>query len=91
MTSMSTAVMIDMRICMMYCRKAVRLPMGISPLSTRKAPRYRTATRLRFMMSMSAGHRDGEEPVERERRGHVVAVGVVEALLLVAACARRRG
>ena len=39
MTSISTAVMTAMRICMMYCRKAMRLPMGISPLSTRKAPR----------------------------------------------------
>ena len=32
---MIIAVMIANRIWMMYCMKAVRLPMGISPLSTR--------------------------------------------------------
>jgi hypothetical protein len=38
-TNMSTAVIIAKRICMMYCMKASRLPMGISPLSTAEAPR----------------------------------------------------
>ena len=34
-TNMITAVMIANRIWMMYWRKAVRLPIGMSPLSTR--------------------------------------------------------
>ena len=34
-TNMMTAVMIAKRIWRMYWRKAVRLPIGISPLSTR--------------------------------------------------------
>ncbi len=35
MTNMITAVMIENRISEMYWRKAVRLPIGICPLSTR--------------------------------------------------------
>ena len=40
---------------MMYWRNAVRLPIGISPLSTRSAPNHRTATVDRFMITMSVG------------------------------------
>ena len=35
MTNMITAVMTANRICMMYCRNAVRLPIGMAPQSTR--------------------------------------------------------
>ena len=47
--------MMAKRIWMMYCRKAVRLPIDISPLSTRMAPNHRTATVVRFMIAMRAG------------------------------------
>ena len=43
------------RIWMMYWRKAVRLPIGISPLSTRMAPNQRTATVVRFMITIRVG------------------------------------
>ena len=55
MTNMITAIMIANRIWVMYWMNAVRLPIGISPLSTRNAPSHRTATVDRFMISISTG------------------------------------
>ncbi len=54
-TNMKVAIMIANRIWMMYWRKAVRLPIGIWPLSTRRLPNQRTATVERFMIAMRAG------------------------------------
>ena len=53
---MNTAVITAKRICMMYCRNAVRLPIGMSPRSTRLAPNQRMATVERFMIARSAGN-----------------------------------
>ncbi len=47
--------MIANRIWMMYWRNAVRLPIGIWPLSTRMLPNQSTATVDRFMIAMRVG------------------------------------
>ncbi len=49
------AIISDIRICMMYIRNAVRLPIGIPPLSTRWPPNHRIATVVRFITAMTAG------------------------------------
>ena len=54
-TNMKVAIMIANRIWMMYWRNAVRLPIGIWPLSTRMLPNHSTATVDRFMIAMRAG------------------------------------
>ena len=53
---MNTAVITAKRICMMYCRNAVRLPIGMSPRSTSPAPNHRIATVDRFMIPRRAGN-----------------------------------
>ena len=55
MTS-AMAIISDIRICMMYMRKAVMLPMGIAPLSTRRPPNHRIATVVRFITASTAGN-----------------------------------
>ena len=55
MTNMNTAIITANRICMTYCRKAMRLPIGISPLSTRRLPNHRIATDDRLKMAISSG------------------------------------
>ena len=52
---MKTAIITANRICMTYCRKAMRLPIGISPLSTRMAPNHRIATDDRLKIAISSG------------------------------------
>ena len=52
---MNTAIITANRICMTYCRNAMRLPIGISPLSTRKAPNHRIATDDRLKIAISSG------------------------------------
>ena len=54
--TMKTAVITAKRICMMYCRNAVRFPIGISPRSTSPAPNQRIATVDRFMIARSDGN-----------------------------------
>ena len=54
-TNMNVAIRTAKRIWMRYWRNAVRLPIGISPLSTRKAPNQRTATVDRFMIAIRVG------------------------------------
>ena len=54
-TNIIVAIITDIRIWMMYARKAVRLPIGISPASTRWPPNQITATPDRFMISMRLG------------------------------------
>ncbi len=68
MTNMNTAIMTENRICMRYWRKAVRLPIGISPLSTRMAPNHMTATVDRLMIADQRRDHEREEPVDLERR-----------------------
>ncbi len=53
--NMNTAIITAIRICMTYCRKAMRLPIGISPLSTRRLPNHRIATVDRLKISISNG------------------------------------
>jgi len=53
--NMKTAIITAIRICMTYCRKAMRLPIGISPLSTRRLPNHRIATVDRLKMSINSG------------------------------------
>ena len=52
---MKTAVITAKRICMMYCRNAVRFPIGMSPRSTSPAPNHRIATVERFMIARREG------------------------------------
>ena len=52
---MNVAIITDMRICITYWRNAVRLPMGIAPLSTRWLPNHRIATVERLKMTVSDG------------------------------------
>ena len=54
-TNMNTAMITANRICMRYCRKAVRLPIGIAPLSTRIAPNHMTATVERLRIRVITG------------------------------------
>ena len=49
------AIITDIRICMMYCRKAISEPTCISPLSTRSAPNHTTATLDRFTINSAVG------------------------------------
>ena len=53
--NMKTAVRTANRICMRYCRNAVRLPIDRSPLSTRAAPNHITATVERLRISVIVG------------------------------------
>ncbi len=55
MIEMNVAIIIDMRICMRYMRKAVRAPTCISPLSTRAAPNHSTATLETLRISITVG------------------------------------
>ena len=52
---MKTAIITANRICMTYCRKAMRLPIGMSPLSTRMLPNHRIATEDRLKTAISNG------------------------------------
>ena len=91
MTNMITAVMIANRIWMMYCRNAVRLPIGIAPLSTRYAPSHSTATVLRFMISISAGSVIANSRLTRSAGLHEVQARRRRTAAPRAACGRRRG
>ena len=53
--NMNTAIITANRICMTYCRNAMRLPIGISPLETRIAPNHRIATEERLKIAISSG------------------------------------
>ena len=53
--NMNTAIITANRICMTYCRNAMRLPIGIAPLSTRIAPNHRIATLDRLKTAVSSG------------------------------------
>ena len=52
---MNTAIITANRICMTYCRNAMRLPIGISPLETRMLPNHRMATDDRLKIAISSG------------------------------------
>ena len=52
---MNTAISTENRICIRYCRNAVRLPIGIWPLSTRSAPNHMTATVERLRIAVMTG------------------------------------
>ena len=52
---MNTAIITANRICMTYCRNAMRLPIGISPLATRMLPNHRIATDDRLNTAISSG------------------------------------
>ena len=54
-TNMITAIITAIRIWATYWRNAMRLPIGISPLSTRRLPNHRIATDDRLKMSMRIG------------------------------------
>jgi len=53
--NMKTAIRTANRIWSRYCRNAVRLPMGISRLSTRIAPNHMTATVERLRITVITG------------------------------------
>ena len=53
--NMITAPRTENRMSARYWMKAVRLPMGIAPLSTRMAPNHMTATVERLTMAVSVG------------------------------------
>ena len=54
--SMNVPIMIDIRICIRYCRKAVSGPTCITPLSTRMPPNQITATLATLMTSIISGN-----------------------------------
>ena len=83
MMNMRMAIMTANRICIRYGRKAVRLPIGMPPLSTRQAPNHMTATVDRLKISHHHRDRHREEPVDPQAGVEQVLVGDVEALLLV--------
>ena len=83
MTNMKTVIITAIRICMTYCRKATRFPMGISPLATRMLAEPQDRDRREVEDGHQQRDHQREQPVDLERRRGEVAVGDVEALLLV--------
>ena len=71
---MKVAIMTPMRICMRYCRNAMRVPTSMSPSPTRMPPNQMTATLETFITSMTAGN------MRANRRPALTAVWVSSAL-----------
>ena len=76
---------------MRYWRNAVRLPIGIAPLSTRIAPNHMTATVDRLRIAVITGIVIAKSRLTRSEVSNRSRLAVVEALLLVARSARRPG
>jgi len=55
MINIPMATITEIMICMTYVRKAVKLPMGIAPLSMRMLPNQTMATMAKFMMAINDG------------------------------------
>ena len=65
--NMKVAIMTDIRICSMYCRKAVSAPTWISPWSTRCPPNHSTAAVARCMIMLTTGNiRTNSAPMRSE-------------------------
>ena len=80
---MKTAVRTANRICSRYWRKAVRLPIGRSPLSTRDRAEPHDGDRREVEDRGHHRDRHREQPVDLQAVLEQVPVRVVEALLLV--------
>ena len=82
-TNRKTAISTENRICMRYCRKAVRFPIDIAPLSTRMAPNHIVATVERLRIRVITGMVTANRRLTRMRRVEQVEARLVEPAFLV--------